>query len=277
GTGMIPVSREVRQRFASKDNRPRSKKCRRSAVIFNHHLDIWKLKYGSHGRRAGIAESELLNFEGRNRNSRSYVSALFCCVGSVSGGLHGASQDVALDRHFSYLSLHGLDLQDRGPNLIPHLLALVFHLCNLPVDFSQAANGSDNAANSDEDESEIRSVCRDKQFTEVASRLAGMIVLLPLGCLLIYYYDCLTSRVGRIAMFGSGVSLISVGMGLDFLPVYNRCEGDNYNNRNSHSSQLYYKKCLTVFTFCTTVSDVANVLNTEKQTAIIAMVLRLRM
>jgi IS1 family transposase len=37
-----------------------------------------------------------------------------------------------------------------------------------------------------------------------------------------------------------------------------------------HRDQLYYRKCLTDYTLCTTVSDMANVLSAEKQTAIIA-------
>jgi IS1 family transposase len=184
-------------------------------------------------------------------------------IGAFFRNGYRSVKNIGLLGHFPYLFVHSPELAEGKIDLSPHFGYLLINL-------SQAANGSNNAADSDEYESEIRSVCGDKQFTEIACRLAGMIVLLPLGCLLIYYYDRLASHVGRIAMFGSGVTLISVGMGLGFLPVYHRCEGDNYNDRKSHDSQLYYKKCLTDSTFCTTVSYMANVLSAEKQTAIIA-------
>jgi hypothetical protein len=42
---------------------------------------------------------------------------------------------------------------------------------------------------------------------------------------------------------------------------------EHSEREDSHGEQLYYKKFLTTFTLCTTVSDMANVLNKDKQIA----------
>ena len=70
--------------------------------------------------------------------------------------------------------------------------------------------------------------------------LAGMIVFLPLGCLLIHYYDCLTSGIGRTCPFGGGVSFVSIAMGLGFLPVYHHGYESKCQHKNSHSGTILW-------------------------------------
>lgn len=234
--------------------------------VEDHHIYVPNLNFYS---RSLLVDSgldrEMRRFHAISRSIGAFLGGIgpvlsgFC---SIAGNAYGLLQKPALYRHFSYRFVHGPELTEGKINLSPHF-------GNLLVDLSQAANSSDNAADSNENESEIRSICRDKQFAEIACRLAGMIVLLPLGCLLIYYYDRLSSRVGRIAMFSGGVSFVSIAMGLGFLPVYHQGCGDYSKNYPSHDEQLYYKKCLTPRTYCSTFSGMANALPRDKQIAII--------
>jgi len=168
-----------------------------------------------------------------------------------------------LHRHLGELLLHRLDLEKSGLNLFPCFL-------DLSVNSLQRPDGNNDAANSNDDQCDVGEVLRRKQTAEIAWRLGGMAVFLPLGCFLIYHYDGLASRAGRILAFGSGVSFVSIAMGLGFLPVYHQGCADNNANTPSHGDKLYHKKSLTAFTLCNTVNIMANVLSAEKQTAIIA-------
>ena len=158
--------------------------------------------------------------------------------------------------HLSKLALHGFQLAAHDSSLL--------------VDFSQGDNCRNDAAYADEYECESEDVCRQKVFVEMAWRVSGMIVLLPLGCLLIYYYDRLTSRIGRFLAFGSGVSFVSIAMGLGFLPVYHQRYENKCQRKNSHSGTIVLQKYLDKLYYCSTVIDMANVLPRDKQIAVIA-------
>ena len=141
---------------------------------------------------------------------------------------------------------------------------------NLLTNDSERANTYYDTSEANEHQCGVGDIGRQKQIKIGAFRLLGMVVLLPFGCLLIYYYDSLaSSRVGRIFAFGSGVSFVGVAMGLGFLPIYNQeCEG-SYQQPYPHSGQIVAQKDLTRRPYCNTVSHMANVLNTDKQIAVI--------
>jgi IS1 family transposase len=99
-----------------------------------------------------------------------------------------------------------------------HLVGGTGHFPSLPCD-KQASNSSDD------DQCEVGKVLRGKQTREVIWRLAGMALLLPFGCLLIYYNDRPVSRVARLGCSLSGVLSVGVALGLGFFPIYNQdCE-----------------------------------------------------
>lgn len=69
----------------------------------------------------------------------------------------------------------------------------------------------------------LGNVLRGKQTREVALRLAGMAIFLPVGCILIYYDDRPTRLPARLLCRVSGVLLVSVAFGLGFFPIYHQC------------------------------------------------------
>ena len=76
-----------------------------------------------------------------------------------------------------------------------------------------------------------------------------------------------------VSICGAGCALSVIGFGSPFTFWRFRWllgEDDNCNYQPLHDSQLYYRKLLTRYTLCNTVTDMANVLSAEKQTAIIA-------
>ena len=171
-------------------------------------------------------------------------------------------KQCSLFRHLCYLLVHGPQLAKVQVNLTPHF-------GNLLVNSLQGANGYHDANDADNYQCAIGEVLREKQITEGGFRLLGMIVLLPLGCLLIYYYDRPSRRVYRIFAFGGGVSCVSIAMGLGFLPAYyQRCTNNGEANP-FHSDKSVTQKCLTTLYFCNTVIRMANVLNTDKKIAVI--------
>ncbi|MGB6479918.1 MAG: hypothetical protein WBF15_12550 [Candidatus Sulfotelmatobacter sp.] len=103
--------------------------------------------------------------------------------------------------------------------LAGHLDALKSHFHGLAPYSSEGDDGSYDARNTDDDQREVGDVPRQEQFVEIAWRIIGMIIFVPLGSLLIYY-DRLTRRIGRILAFSGGVAFVRIASGLGFLPVY---------------------------------------------------------
>ena len=129
------------------------------------------------------------------------------------------------------------------------------------------ANSDYHTDNTDTDQCIIGEILRAKQTREVAWRLCGMCLFLPLGCLLVYYSLNLTYCFYRILAFSGGVLFVCVAMGLGFLPIYHQnCED---GNKNHHGVKIVPQKHLTNNTYWGTVIDMANVLNTDKQIAVI--------
>jgi IS1 family transposase len=96
-----------------------------------------------------------------------------------------------------------------------------------------------------------------------------MALLLPFGCLLIYYDDRPASRVARLGCSVSGILSVGVALGLGFFPIYNQdCESYSEHS-HSHSGISVPQKHLTSNSYWGTVIDMANVLNTDKQIAVI--------
>jgi len=124
------------------------------------------------------------------------------------------------------------------PELAKSKIDLPTHLGNLIADGLQSENGDNDASDPDHYQCDVGEILRKKQFTEGMFRLTGMFILLPLGCLLIYYYDRLASRTGRILALGSGFSFVSIAMGLGFLPFYHQSCTDNGEYQPFHSDKL---------------------------------------
>jgi IS1 family transposase len=143
-----------------------------------------------------------------------------------------------------------------------HLFGGAGHLSSLPRD-------KPTSYSSDDYQCEVGEVLRQKQFVEVAWRLIGMTILLPMGCLLIYYDDRPTSRIVRLGCSVSGVLSMGVALGLGFFPIYNQdCESQNQDG-DSHGATIVLQKYLTQLYSCSTVIDMANVLSTDQRIAVI--------
>jgi hypothetical protein len=89
--------------------------------------------------------------------------------------------------------MHSSELTERDINLPSHFSDLL-------LNFSQGANGYHDANDANNYQCDVGEVLREKQLAEGVFRLLGMVVLLRLGCLLIYYHG-LSSRIGRISAF----------------------------------------------------------------------------
>ena len=138
-----------------------------------------------------------------------------------------------------------------------------FRSFHRPQSQAYADESDNNQCNSGE-------VLRGKQTTEVACRLFGMVIFLPFGCWLIYHDDRPTRRFVRLLYRVGGFSFIGISLGLGFFPIYNQgCESD-YQQPNSHSNKIVPRKQLTSNNYWGTVIDMANVLNTDKQIAVIS-------
>jgi hypothetical protein len=149
-----------------------------------------------------------------------------------------------------------------GIGALPHLLGSACHLSGLIPDRPQSQNTNYYQCDSG-------GILRENQFMEVTWRLAGMVISLPLGILLIYHDDWWPSIISRLLCRIGGFGLVGVGLGLGFFPIYNQgCEG-NYHERYSHSGKIVTQQYLTGLYLCNTVIAMANVLNTDKQIAVI--------
>src|ERR1019366_3802139 len=112
-TGVIGVDRNFRQVFASKNDSPRSKECRRLTVILNHHLDIGKLEYSGHTRRTCIPKSKLFHHQSWNRDTAGNVSTDFGGIGAFLSSFDSLFQEVRLYRKDNDAA-HGSDYADDG-------------------------------------------------------------------------------------------------------------------------------------------------------------------
>gem|GEM_PF-76845 len=132
----------------------------------------------------------------------------------------------------------------------------------------QRSYSNDESANGCNEEADGREVLRRKQTREVAWRLCGMAIILPLGCLLIYYCDYPSSRATRLLCAGGGSIFIAAAFGLGFFPIYNQSCKDEHQYGGFHG-QIVSQKDLTWLPLCNTVSGMANVLSKDKQIAVI--------
>jgi len=114
----------------------------------------------------------------------------------------------------------------------------------------------------------VGEVLRAKQTAEVAWRLGGMAIFLPFGWLLVYYNDRPARRSFRTLYSVAGFMLILVGLALGFFPIYYDCDNE-YEKPESHRIKIVPQKFLTDNSYWGTVIDMANVLNIDKQIAVI--------
>jgi IS1 family transposase len=151
----------------------------------------------------------------------------------------------------------------------------------LSSDYSERANGDEDASNSDEAKNDIGEIFRCKQTREIALRMLFGPIFLGCGCLLIYHVNVRGRRWSwlrfrcRLLQF-TGLVCVSGGWGAFVLPIYylhDDCNGEDGDKR-LHGPITVTQKLLTSTNYCNTVlaigrAHMANVLGTEKQVAII--------
>jgi IS1 family transposase len=246
--GMPEVNGNSRQFFASKDNRPRVEKRRGLAIIPNHYIELRQLEDRPDVGVSHIPKFKFLDYEGWDRYASRNVGADFGSIGAFLSGRNQCGGLHAGGFHLANLTLHRRELST-------HDFRGIFHLSSLASDKQSGYGGH-------EYQCDIGEVLRRKQTREVAWRLLGVVTLLPFGCLLIYYSDRLLLRL-------AGVSCIGIGLGLGFFPIYHQYCKDESGQRDSHGVTIVLQKYLTQLDCCSTVIDMANVLNADKQIAVI--------
>jgi len=145
----------------------------------------------------------------------------------------------------------------------------------LPLNRAQGAQGGPNSTYSNEDQEHRWEVCGTKKAAEVAIRFAGGCYCLIFGCLFIRYD---TFKLGRI----HGPTLVGLGLAAFLFPPYYTSDCENNKQRPPVFSKPYrhsgntvpQQYPLTSLNYWGTVigigdTPMANVLSTEKQTAII--------
>jgi IS1 family transposase len=165
-------------------------------------------------------------------------------------------------------NFRGLSLPFQDSGLLNH------HEC-LPPDGFQRLNCYANADSRGDEQSDACQDLRRKQMVEIAIRIIVGALLIFGGYLLIYYDD-LRGRRALIVFDALGGTLLFLGFGCFFLPIYwqNQCD-ESDNQRSFHENTVTQKYYLTSANYCNTVlsigsTQMANILSTEKQVAIIS-------
>ncbi len=133
---------------------------------------------------------------------------------------------------------------------------------------SQRAYAYRNSAQTCEEQENVRQIVRSKQFREITFRVIFGGAALIAGMLLLYHNDLRGGR-GRF-LDGLYLLLIASGLGAFLFPIYWQDECDNSQQQHDfHSGDIVPQKYLTSNSYWGTVIDMANVLNTDKQIAVI--------
>ena len=134
----------------------------------------------------------------------------------------------------------------------------------------QGRNRYSNATDSCKEQQDVRQVFGRKQTREVIVRVIFGAIFLYFGFFLLYRNNRRGWRFWLMNIFGW--MLTGSGLGAFLLPVYYDCrysEDCQYGGQPSHSRTIVLQKYLTTRYFCTTVMDMANVLDRDKQIAVI--------
>lgn len=228
-SGVPVIHRDIRQIFASEYNRPRSQKCGRLAIIYNYEPDRWELEHSFQTSSGWIPQVKVVNYQSGDRNSGGNIGTDLGSFRTLRGGVRSA----LLQR-----------------NTVPHRLGSLGSFLSLPPN---SGKGED-------------SYCYQRPIGPYGC-VPFWCFLLSVGCLclcpvIIYNYD------GRFSF------AISLTVALLALPVwfYGRisCEKQQCkDDANLHGGTIVLQKYLDKLYCCSTVMDMANVLNTDRQIAVI--------
>ena len=157
--------------------------------------------------------------------------------------------------HLSKLVLH-------GGQLPTHDGFLPSYFISLPLNLYESFVGSLNGKYCNNEQSNLNKGCRLKQAHEIAFRILLGCIFLPIGFRFVGIERGVRGIIGYISLV--------CGLGAFFLPVYWDCEkGDHYQGQGFHNRNIVPQEYLTINNYWGTVIDMANVLNTDKQIAII--------
>jgi IS1 family transposase len=152
-----------------------------------------------------------------------------------------------------------------------HLSQLFFHQASLLLNGLQGANGYNNADNPDDGQYGSGEILR-RQHIEIGIRMIAVAVGILGGFFWLLLIDSnRLSCLGRVGYWLVGVALLCAGFAAGLLPVYHRTRQDKCRQQNCvfHPNNVPRKYSLTAYNYWGTVIDMANVLNTDKQIAVI--------
>jgi IS1 family transposase len=208
------------------------------------------------------------------------IGAFFCRVspvlssfGSISGNPHGFLQYATLHGHLRKLAVHSLPLKSHVAAGPLHLVSLTRHNLRLSAVDDHLSDKREELQESNNNQQP----CKSLDFA------LYLYVVIGVGCGVLNFggWMLVIGRrkwrlLGWLALVVSSIALLTdlgtfaFGRPLAFWRLRWLLGDDEHcDYQPLHRDQLYYRKCLTDYTLCTTVSGMANVLSADKQVAVI--------
>jgi len=156
----------------------------------------------------------------------------------------------------------------------------VNQMLGLPIEGLKGQKSGNNACNANDTQKQIREVFRRNQAVEVRWRFLAIVIGFPWGLGLLWYVEfhyvnrVHVNRVYLWGLRGSGFFFVTLGVFAGGLPIYWDYDATYGCKKHSQSSEFHditvTQKLLTFGDYCNTVIHMANVLNTDKQIAVIS-------
>jgi IS1 family transposase len=233
----------IRQFLARKYDRPGMKECGGLPIILKSHPNGWVLENCPNARySASVVGIKFVDHQSWNGNRRCQIGTLFGRIGANLGS-------------YGRLLLQW--------DAVAHRLGGAGSLSGLFGHIQSRNSGDDN-------QQYIGQILGRRETLEVCFRVFFGVIAIISGMLITYHNDR-SGWLGRL-LDGCGLVLICSGFGAFLLPVYYDCRYNDECRANPsvpHIRKIVPQKYLTSNSYWGTVMDMANVLNTDKQIAVI--------
>jgi len=231
--------------------------------------DPWRVRWLCALFDEAVFRDDSLNIGHRAAKVRNFDeidATVLHCEPNVNPGSFDVGQDVgtSLSRYDGIFA--SLRLPRKNTRLLNHYQRLSLYGL-------EGFNRHTDADDADDGQDDICQSFRQKQMVEVIVRFSGGLILITVGCLLLYYADGPRRRVRRFDVLG--ILCLSVGFGAITLSFYwgGDCQQNNENNPHG-SITVPQEYGLTSPSYRDTAiatgdTPMANGPSAEKQTAII--------